>query len=233
MAVLREKFEEDWNALPKLLQGWFYHASKRDDPKPSFEACVTLAYDFMPIFNRHNNSEWESRSEHVPLRMFKDLSWDELKAKKVNKFMAAVNQLSIAAEELEISLGGYTWEDGEGTIQLADIQNILGRIGGPVASAKPLKAKNRPNEEWHIVAKQIAPLVETALREAGQHTNLSPKKETSVTASVGAELISWAFTRAVTAGAFAKAMQNRNRTKPSQLTFEKRFPEITRIKIAT
>jgi hypothetical protein len=65
--------------------------------------------------------------------------------------------------------------------------------------------------------------------------NLSPKKEGSVTAIVGAKLITWAFTKTVTKtvtdAAFAKAMQNRDRNKSKPLTFEERFPEVSRIKI--
>jgi hypothetical protein len=71
MAILRKKSEKDWDALPKLLQGWFDDALNRDDPKPSLEACVALACEFMTIFNRHNNYEWECRSDHAPLAMFK------------------------------------------------------------------------------------------------------------------------------------------------------------------
>jgi hypothetical protein len=115
-----------------------------------------------------------------------DLSWAEFQAKKVSKFMAVANQLSVAAQDLENSLGGFAWQDSDGTILLADVQNLLGRIGAvPVAPVKRLKAKNRPNEAWHQVAKQIAPLVESALRKAGQHKKLDPKNESSVTAGVG------------------------------------------------
>ena len=108
---------------------------------------MTLTYEFGAIFNRHNNFEWESRSEHVPLGKFKDLSPVEWEAKKVMKFMAAANEFLVAAEELENSLGGYAWEDRGETIRLADVQSLLGRIGAmPVAPFKFLKAKKRPGE---------------------------------------------------------------------------------------
>jgi hypothetical protein len=87
----------------------------------------------------------------------------------VRKFMVAANQLLVAAEELENYFGGYAWGKSGETILLADVQDLLGRIGAvTVAPVKVSKAKNRPDEPWHLVAKQIAPLVENALCKAGQ-----------------------------------------------------------------
>ena len=222
--------------------GWFDNALGNDDRKPLPLVCERLARKFQEIINRHNNAERE-RAGPVDLSLLKDVSSAEEINKRVRKITARAKQMLADVSELEDFNGGYRW----GTISLEDVEEILERIiASPEASAAletqivtlPSSSR-RPREAWHATGREIAPLIQKALRDVGYDERLRMEDEESVTAQVGANVISWAYNIKIEAAGFASAMKDRDRSsktkKLKRLTdeerFKKRFPGAARIKI--
>jgi hypothetical protein len=229
--------DEVRGSLPNKISGWFSDELDRDDPKPSFEACIRLARDFQIILNRHNNAELEriAELEGRPVDPFehKDVSWAEWEGKKIRKFKDAANHLMAEAEELERWFGGYVWENSYGGVTLAEIQDVLGRTGAfPKARTPPAVTRGRPKEAWHSAARDIAHAIISALREAGYSGTLSVKNENSVTCGVGAKIVNLAFGLRIDAAAFVSAIRNRDRTRRAGAkSFAEMFPDAARVRI--
>jgi hypothetical protein len=229
--------DEVRGSLPNKISGWFSDELVRDDPKPSFEACIKLARDFQIILNRHNNAELEriAELEGRPVDPFelKDLSWAELEGIIIRGFVDAANHLMSKAEEVEKFFGGYVWKHNYGGGTLAEVQQVLGRIGAfPKARTPPSAKRGRPKEAWHSVAPDIARAIKRTMCEAGYQGALSVNNVEAVTVVVGVKLIKLAFGLRIDAAAFVSAIRNRDRTKRAEAkSFFERYPDAARIRI--
>ncbi|HEY1474032.1 MAG TPA: nucleotidyltransferase domain-containing protein [Pseudolabrys sp.] len=217
------------------VQGWFEDALGRDDPKPSRDTCERLAREFRIVINQQNNAEIERYGLKVRK---KDVSLAEEIDKRVGKIRAAANQTLIAASELEDFVGGYQWTDKFGTVSLADIQHVLTRVAfspigahGMVQIQTPAPARGQPRKVWHAAAREIARLIQAAMRDVGYCGRLKMTDEESVPAIVGAAAINCAYGENIKAAGFADAMKQRGRKILK--TFDERFPQNKRIKIMT
>jgi hypothetical protein len=228
------------------VQNWFDDALRKDDPKPSRAACDRLAREFQIIVNRHNNAE-RARERPVPFGELKDVSLAEELNKRVRKVTAAAKQLMVAANELEDYAGGYQWTD-KVPLSLDDVKDVLEQIIlSPEASAalatQVLPAPpshRRPHEAWHAAGREVAPLIQAAMRDAGYvRKKLRMADGESVTAVVGAAVINWAYGIRIKPAGFASAMKERSRSSETKKlkslsdeeSYNAQFPDAARIKI--
>jgi hypothetical protein len=225
------------------VQSWFDDALRNDDLKPSRAACERLAHEFQIIITRQNNAKLKSYGP-VPLGLLKDVSLPEELNKRVRKITDAAKQLLAAAKELEDFAGGYRW----GAVSLEDVKDISERIAlSPEASAALVTqtlslapSLTRPREAWHAPGREMAPLIQAAMRDAGyRRKKLRMTDEESVTAMVGAAAINWAYAIEIGPAAFASAMKERDRSgktkklksRTDEERFNAQFPGAARIKI--
>lgn len=180
---------------PDLVKRWFNDAGVRI----ARADCEAMAREIQIAFNRANNKEIERHADGgvVPRASLRDVSPTEERAKRVRKFMAAANNLLAEARELEAYSGnGYYWSGAGDGVSLQEIVTPLLRIG---AVARPLPPapcgtqRGRPREAWHAAGRSLARLVQGAVQRAGQARRLRMKDPESITASVGAAAISWAY----------------------------------------
>jgi hypothetical protein len=212
------------------LKAWFDEALLETDAGLSLLVCEGLATKFRIILNRQNNvAKWQRGP--VDLFELKDISYEEYREFKLQKLMNAANALLFEAHELYLeNWDNYQWVDSDGTVYLEDVMVILSRIGAyttPRSTAKP----GRPKEAWHAPAREIARLIVTAMRNAGyQGRRLRMQDGESITASVGAAVISCAYNIDIQPSGFAAAMKTRNRAKREPLkAFAEMYPHAARI----
>jgi hypothetical protein len=227
-------------APAEKVRRWFDHALDHDDPKPQPAVCARLARQFQIIVNRHNNAELERRGDAAP-EALKDVDPAECLNKKVRSFTAAAKQLMVEANEIEDFAGGHQW----GAVSLGDVKDILEQIiTSPEASAAlatetlpPPPSRRRPREAWHAAGREMALLIQGAMRDVNYHGRWKMADAESVTATVGAAAISWAFSIVIAPAGFATAMKERSRSSETKrlktLTgeerFNERFPDAARI----
>jgi hypothetical protein len=77
---------------------WFCDALKKDDPKPSLDACEKLVREFQSILNAQNNVQLE-RDPGLPLWFPREWSPQEAAEKEKQKLRRAANQFFVAVEE--------------------------------------------------------------------------------------------------------------------------------------
>jgi hypothetical protein len=224
------------------VQRWFDDALHDDDPKPQRDVCARLAREFQIIVNRHNNAELERRGD-VALKELKDVDPAEWLNKRVRSFTAAAKQLMVEANKIEDFAGGYQW----GVVSLWDVKHILAQvITSPEASAALATqtlpqppSRRRPREAWHAAGREMALLIQGAMRDVNYRGRLKMDDNESVTAVVGAAAINWAYAIDIAPTGFASAMKERSRSSETKrlktLTDEERFneqfPDAARIKI--
>jgi hypothetical protein len=229
-------------APAEKVRRWFDDALDEDDPKPQLADCERLARQFKTIVNRHNNAELERRGDAAPEEL-KDVDLAEWLNKKVRSFTIAAKQLMVEADKIEYLAGGYRW----GAVSLGDVQDILEQIiTSPEASAAlatetlpPPPSRRRPREAWHAAGREMALLIQDAMRDVNYHGRLKMADAESVTATVGAAAISWAYSIVIAPAGFATAMKERSRSRKTKrlktLTdeerFNERFPGAARIKM--
>ena len=123
------------------------------------------------MINQTNNAELERRGP-VSVDQLKDVDLVEELNKRKRKVVAAAKQLRIAAQELEDFAGP---SHRFGAFSLADIQVISqGVETSPEASAClatqilfPTSRRGRRPKTWHVAAREIAPLIQNAMRAVG------------------------------------------------------------------
>jgi hypothetical protein len=218
---------KEWTGA--VAQDWFDKALNPGDPRPSPAVCATLVREIKVIVNRQNNIALERSG--APISKLKDVDPATWVDPRMQKFQNLRQELLDAA----YAIPSYTWEDSYGTISISEVQDFLIRIGIGFAARSAVEAsKGRRATSWHAVARQIAPLIERVMKKVGYKRSLSGKKPDSVTARVGAAVLSWAFgitdtPSEITPEAFAAAMRQRSRS--SKKGFLGRFPAAARIKI--
>jgi len=220
------------------LQQFFEDALRPNDPRPSPDDCEKLAHDIRIIVNRMNNAELEQEAQRrgfpVDRSLLKDISLRDEKNKLVGEIQALAHQMLRAADELE-ELGGYAWTD----FSLADVQQNVGRIAfspdgaGYMPQRPRSSARGRPREPWHAPGRKISRLLAAAMRTVGYGGRLHAKDAESVTAIVGAAVISWIFKSEITPEGYATGMRRRDRSRRApEKSFEERFPQVARLKIS-
>jgi hypothetical protein len=229
---------KNYLAPAEKVRRWFDDALDENDPKPQPADCARLACQFQIIVNRHNIAELERRGDAVPEELLKDVHPAERLNKKVRSFTAAAKQLRVEADKIEYLAGG---------VSLDDVKDILGQIiTSPEASAAlatetlpPPPSRRRPRQAWHAAGREMALLIQDAMRDVNYRGRWKMADEESVTANVGAAAISWAYSIVITPAGFASAMKNRSRdsetkrlkTLTGEERFNERFPDAARIKI--
>ena len=227
-------------AAPKASRvlGWFQEAAKPGDKLPSLKLCNDLARNLQIIRNRANNNkkivleqgkrctEKEGRVLSLLGLGLADVESEEWWTRaQLKPFMDAAGRLLAEANKLGPDFHGYQFPSmhGEGeAISLDEIRRILLGIGAKT------KTRGRPEPVWHRPGYAMAAKIQVVLKESGQTKRLAMAQPASITASVSAAAVNWAFGVKITPDRFAAAMKVR---KP--VPFEKRFPDATKVKLET
>jgi hypothetical protein len=214
------------------VRAWFEDVLLPADAAPSLVDCEDLATKFRIILNRQNNvARW--RDAPGDLSELKDVSFEEFRKFKLQRFMDAADVLLFEAFELLVeNWDDYKWEDSNGTVYLEDVTAMLWRIGA-CTTPRSTSKRGRPREAWHLPGREMARLIMVTMRNAGyQKRRLRMQDSESITASVGAAAVSRAYGIDIKPSGFAAAMKARDRTKREPLkTFAELYPHAARIKV--
>jgi hypothetical protein len=202
-------FEREWLPVAELRE-WFSDALGNDAlkklaPNIRFEE---LARDIRVRANRYCNAQldWYVAADLTEL---KDVDPAERQNKLLDEVYRHANRLLAVLYKLE-ELGG-PGDDPRWKISQANIQSALGQIGA-VPTVPPAPAKTgRPLEPWHGLAREIAALIKSTLREAGYRGDITETHPESAVAVIGAKAIN--RIQAIGPGGFAAACKERNRRK--------------------
>src|SRR4051812_10060246 len=110
---------------------------------------------------------------------------------------------------------------------IAELYEVLAEMAtGPVnRKASP----GHPVERWHRAGHEIAKQIQCMLRKEGHQKRLGKTDRESLTARIGAAIVSRVFGLTIAPTGFADAMRGRNRSKAARKSFDEHFAGAARI----
>jgi hypothetical protein len=171
---------------------WFDEALRRDDPRPSASALQAVAQQINFLAERPGGCRDVLQEERAELfiKLWRD-------AESLRATYSACLELHSPSDSIH---------------DFADVDRLLEMKGvSQIAYAPGAPERGRRETFWHTYGHAVALLIETAMKAAGYRRSLRRTNCTSVTAEVGAAVISHLFEIKVTASAFATAMRRRKR----------------------
>jgi len=204
-------FEREWLPVAEL-QSWFDDALDKDDPRPSPTTLNKLARDIRVATNRYRNAQ----RDPVPLEQLKDVDPADELNKRLGKVHSDANRLMSSLCELEeFGAPGKYWNS---EVSVPDVKIVLGQIGAVAMTPPPVKPpRGQPRAAWHELARKIAGLIRSALREAGYQGDLTATHDTSPVAVIGARAINRIREIGPAGFAAACASHKRDRRKKSEV----------------
>jgi hypothetical protein len=222
---LRAAYEKGWTRgladLPPewlpvaALQGWLDEILDRDERRPSDDELQKLAKRLRVIHSRAQNKKLGPRTPGDT--RFKDVDFNEetelVRLELVERASAVLATADKLQQRRNVDHYVLGFRSDDTPILFLDLWDMLRGIGAWPKEPRPQTVLlGRRPKKWHGVAPAFFKEFQDALRKAGHEKRLG-KDEESITAYLGAKVISRIYGIAIQPKGFIEALSKRDRRK--------------------
>ena len=205
-----------------LIRAWFDEALGRSfKGRPNAVTCEMIAAETVSLL-------YTIADENLPLEERRGISPARIRSERLIKVFDEANNLLAALEELKPYWPEGSFDATRDGFALDEVERALHAM--PVAGIRrqePPSDRGKPRAEWLPIGRRFASLVRSELLTLGYPGKVEPADPASITAEIGARLVSF-VAQDINPDTFASQMAGDRKTRAKNPT--PMFPHADRMK---